>query len=89
MQIKAEVHKNLDGDWSICSKPHFGSEFFTCLRYVSFHRCFKIFFFNIVYQKISNMPLDAHKSTHIFEKQVISAANAVKFLFLLSCYLLT
>lgn len=47
------------------------------------------FFFNIVYQKISNMPLDAHKSTHIFEKQVISAANAVKFLFLLYCYLLT
>ena len=29
---KAEVPKNLDGDWSICSKPHFGSEFFTCLR---------------------------------------------------------
>ena len=40
------------------------------------------FFLNIVHQKISNMPLDAHKSTHIFEKQVISAANAVKFLFL-------
>ena len=41
-----------------------------------------LFFLNIVHQKISNMPLDAHKSTHIFEKQVISAANAVKFLFL-------
>ena len=32
------------------------------------------------------MPLNAHKSKHIFEKQVISAANAVKFLFLLYCY---
>ena len=35
------------------------------------------FFFNIVYQKISNIPLDAHTSAHIFQKQVISTANAV------------
>ena len=47
----------------------------------------RFFFFNIVYQKISNMPLDAHTSAHIFEKQVTSTANAVKFLFLLYCYL--